>query len=107
MLKARISKNARLSSGDLFVVLNLIDYCTTNLLITTGGEELMPLAASIISEQGMTGLLLYKLSLTFFVVITSKKLFTKSAWSLLNGAFSGIVLWNTIGLAANCLYSLL
>lgn len=89
------------------MVLNLIDYCTTNLLITTGGEELMPLAASIISNQGMGGLLVYKLVLTFLVILASKKFFTASIWSLLNGAFTGVVLWNTMGLAANCFYSLL
>jgi hypothetical protein len=107
MFKAGVIKNRKLSNGDLFAVLNLLDYCTTYLLITTGGEELMPLGASVIEGYGMLGLLFYKLVVTLAVIVCSRRLFTESLWSLLNGAFAGVVVWNNIGLAANCFYSLL
>ncbi len=87
------------------MVLNLIDYCVTNILITTGGEELMPLAASIIEDYGMSGLLFYKLTLTFFVIIASRKFFRDPVWDLLNGVFTGIVLWNTFGIVLGLLFN--
>ena len=98
MPKTRIIKNRKLSNGDLFAVLNLLDYSTTYLLITTGGEELMPLGASVIDGYGMLGLLFYKLVVTLIVIFCSKRLFTESLWSLLNGAFAGVVIWNNVGL---------
>lgn len=98
MSKTRITKSRKLSNGDLFAVLNLLDYSTTYLLITTGGEELMPLGASVIEDYGILGLLFYKLIVTLAVIFCSKRLFTESLWSLLNGAFAGVVIWNNIGL---------
>lgn len=105
MPKARITKNRKLSNGDLFAVLNLLDYSTTYLLITTGGEELMPLGASVIEDYGMLGLLFYKLIVTLVVIFCSKRLFTESLWSLLNGAFAGVVVWNNVGLFLSVFFS--
>lgn len=62
----------------------------------------MPLGASVIEGYGMLGLLFYKLVVTLAVIVCSRRLFTESLWSLLNGAFAGVVMWNNIGLAANC-----
>jgi|TARA_R110000851_G_scaffold201021_1_gene352203 hypothetical protein len=105
MPKTRIIKNRKLSNGDLFAVLNLLDYSTTYLLITTGGEELMPLGASVIDGYGMLGLLFYKLVVTLIVIFCSKRLFTESLWSLLNGAFAGVVIWNNVGLFLSVFFS--
>ena len=87
-----------LSQANFFIVLNLLDYLTTHLLISMDGEELMPLGASVISDYGMPGLLFYKLSVTLAVLIIAKRFrFKDSLWNLLNGAFTGVILWNNLG----------
>jgi hypothetical protein len=87
-----------ISNASLFVVLNLLDYTTTHILISTDGEELMPLGIHVIENYGFPGLLAYKLALTAVVIGVSKLAnFRDSLWNLLNGAFTGVVLWNTLG----------
>ena len=86
----------------LFIMLNIIDFCTTNTLLSMGGEELMPLGLQVIESYGMPGLLLYKLAISLSVIYTLRffKL-RERVWDLLNGAFTGIVMWNNIGIAAS------
>jgi|SaaInlV_150m_DNA_6_1039752.scaffolds.fasta_scaffold15935_2 hypothetical protein len=82
----------------LFIVLNVIDYCTTNSLLFLGGEEVMPLGVAVIESYGMLGLFLYKIAITAAVVIFSKAVvFRDNLWDLLNGVFTGIVFWNNLG----------
>lgn len=65
----------------------------------------MPLGAHMIEAYGMYGLFLYKVAVTSFVVFVLRFLDCReSFWSLLNGAFTGVVLWNTAGLVADCFY---
>ena len=86
----------------LFIVLNIIDYCTTNSLLFLGGEEVMPLGVAVIESYGMLGLFLYKITITAAVVIFSRIIaFRDSLWDLLNGIFAGIVTWNNVGIAAS------
>ncbi len=83
----------------LFVMLNIIDFCTTKTLLSMGGEELMPLGLKVIESHGMPGLLLYKLIVSFSVIYFLRFLKLRNKfWDLLNGAFTGVVLWNTMGI---------
>lgn len=94
-----------ISNAALFVVLNLLDYITTHILISTDGEELMPLGIHVIENYGFPGLLAYKLFLTAAVVGVSKVArFRESLWSLLNGAFTGVILWNTLGIVLSLFF---
>ena len=100
MYKAGVSKKFLISQENFFLILNLLDYLTTHILISGDGEELMPVGFHVIENYGMPGLLAYKLLLTFVILGISKPLkFSESLWSLLNGAFTGVVLWNTLGIA--------
>lgn len=95
-----------LSHQAFFVLLNLLDYLLTHSLISTGGEELMPLGAHMIEAYGMYGLFLYKVVVTSFVVFTLRLLDCReSLWSLLNGTFTGIVIWNTTGIVLDLFFS--
>ena len=100
MCEARIHNWGRgLSHQVFFVVLNLLDYLSTHSLISTGGEELMPLGKLMIDSAGMPGLFLYKIAVTALVLLALDFLKFKDAfWRLLNGAFTGIILWNTLGI---------
>ena len=83
-------------------MLNLIDFCTTNTLLSMGGEELMPLGLKVIEAYGMPGLLFYKIIVSMAVIYLFKTLKIRAnLWDLLNGAFAGIVTWNNAGIAAS------
>jgi len=98
MYKAGVTIKEGISQGNFFIVLNLIDYLTTHILISMDGEELMPVGFHVIESSGMPGLLFYKLSITFAVLIVSNIFkFKDSLWNLLNGAFTGVILWNSLG----------
>ena len=100
MYKTGAITKSRIGYDVFFVILNLIDYITTHTLISMDGEELMPLGFHVIQSYGMVGLLLYKLTITLCVLGLSRTIrFSSSAWDLLNGAFTAIVLWNTLGIA--------
>ena len=59
----------------------------------------MPLGAAVIRDYGLSGLLVYKVSLPVFLLVVSLKIkFSETFWSLLNGAFVGIVTWNSLGI---------
>ena len=99
MHKTGASEKRGISHGNLFVILNLIDYLTTHILISMDGEELMPVGFHVIEAYGMPGLLTYKLLITFAVLGVGKLFkFSDSLWNLLNGAFTGVILWNTLGI---------
>ena len=106
MCKTRVHYWERgLSHQAFFVVLNLLDYLSTHSLMSTGGEELMPLGKLMIDFAGMPGLFLYKIAVTALVLLTLDFLkFKDTFWRLLNGVFTGIILWNTLGIAASCFY---
>lgn len=98
MYKTGVIEKQGISHGNFFIILNLIDYLTTHILISMDGEELMPVGFHVIETYGMPGLLFYKLSITFAVLIASKVFnFSDSLWNLLNGAFTGVILWNSLG----------
>jgi len=91
----------------LFIMLNLIDFSTTNLLLSLGGEEIMPVGVAVITAFGMPGLLLYKLAVTLCVIYLFRILKSRDKlWDLLNGAFAGIVTWNNVGIAASIITEL-
>lgn len=99
MYKTGVSKKFLISHENFFLILNLLDYLTTHILISGDGEELMPVGFHVIENYGMPGLLAYKLLLTFAVLGVSRLFkFSESLWSLLNGAFTGVVLWNSTGI---------
>ena len=100
MSEARVHYWKRgLSHQAFFVLLNLLDYFLTHSLISTGGEELMPLGAHMIEAHGMFGLFMYKVVVTSAVVLTLNFLSCReNFWRLLNGTFTGVVLWNTTGI---------
>ncbi len=106
MYKTGVITRKGISHGNFFIILNLIDYITTHILISMDGEELMPLGFHVIENYGMPGLLFYKLSLTFCVLAIAKAFkFTDSLWSLLNGAFTGVILWNTLGIVLGLFFN--
>ena len=89
----------RLANAGFFLFLNILDYLTTHSLITSGGVEVMPLGAAVIRDYGLTGLFIYKVTLPivlFFFTIRFR--FSQTFWDLLNGAFVGIVTWNSLGI---------
>ncbi len=90
----------------LFVLLNLMDFCTTNLLLSLDGEEVMPISATVIEALGMPGLFSYKV-ITSLAVIYALRLFKAkdSLWDLLNGAFTGVIIWNNVGVFLTALFS--
>ena len=105
MCKAGVSKKFLMSHESFFVILNLLDYLTTHILITGDGEELMPAGAWVIAEAGMPGLLLFKLGLTAALLTIFRRFKpSDSMWSLLNGALTGVILWNTLGVLLGCLH---
>tara|TARA_B100000212_G_scaffold287880_1_gene228792 strand:+ start:3043 stop:3261 length:219 start_codon:yes stop_codon:yes gene_type:complete len=70
------------------------------------GEELMPVGFHVIEDFGLPGLLIYKLSLTFCILGIAKAFkFSDSLWSLLNGAFTGVILWNTLGVVLSLFFN--
>ena len=98
MCKAGVSKKFLIGHESFFVILNLLDYLTTHILIAGDGEELMPIGFHVIENYGMLGLFAYKLLVTFAVLGTGRLFkFSDSLWSLLNGAFTGVILWNSFG----------
>ena len=98
MYKTGVIKKRGISHDNFFVILNLIDYLTTHILISMDGEELMPVGFHVIETYGLPGLLFYKLALTFCVLWTANvSKFSDSLWNLLNGAFTGVILWNSLG----------
>ena len=100
-----LKKQLQLSHGNFFIILNLLDYLTTHVLISLDGQELMPFGAQVIQDYGMPGLLSYKLSLTFLILILGIRLkFSNSLWSVLNGVFTGIVTWNNLGVFLSLLF---
>ena len=87
------------------MILNLLDYLTTHILITGDGEELMPVGAWVIAEAGMPGLLAFKLLLTGSLLLAFRRLKPSAGmWGLLNGALTGVIVWNTMGILSGCLY---
>jgi|SaaInlV_120m_DNA_3_1039746.scaffolds.fasta_scaffold18646_2 hypothetical protein len=107
MCKARIHNWGRsLSHQAFFAVLNLLDYFLTHSLISAGGEELMPLGAHMIEDYGMYGLFIYKVVVTCVVLLILNSLNCKeNFWKLLNGAFTGIILWNNVGIVLGLLFN--
>ena len=89
-----------------FVILNLIDYCTTNLLLSLGGQEVMPVSDYVIQDYGMLGLFVFKLAVTVFVIYGTR-IFSMDdrLWGLLNGAFTAVVLWNNTGIILSAFLS--
>ena len=105
MCKAGVSKKFLMSHENFFVILNLLDYLTTHILIAGDGEELMPAGFYVIENYGMPGLLTYKLLVTFAVLGVGRLFrFSSSLWSLLNGAFTGVILWNTLGIVLSLFF---
>ena len=105
MHKAGVIEKQGISHGNFFVILNLIDYLTTHILISMDGEELMPAGFYVIETYGLPGLLAYKLLLTFGVLGIGRLLkFSDSLWNLLNGAFTGVILWNTLGIVLSLFF---
>ena len=99
MFEAGVRKQLRLSSPALFATLNLLDYITTHILLSLDGQEVMPMGDWVIRNYDMLGLYAYKLITTAAVlVIANAAKFREQLWNLLNGAFTGIVLWNTAGI---------
>ena len=97
MYDPRIFK--QLSNQAFFAVLNSLDYLTTHILITTDGQELMPVGASVIENYGMPGLFLFKTSLTLVIICIGKLArFKDTLWDLLNGALTAVVVWNSLGI---------
>ena len=84
----------------LFIALNLADFCTTACIIRLGGIEVMPVAASFLDTAGIPGLFVHKLFVAAGFGYLCRN-FTKKWWDLLNGLFTGVVMWNTIQL---CLF---
>ncbi len=106
MYKTGVITKRGISHGNFFIILNLIDYITTHTLISMEGEELMPLGFHVIENYGMPGLLFYKLTLTFCVLGISRMFrFSDSLWGLLNGAFTGVILWNTLGIVLGLFFN--
>ena len=106
MYKAGVTEKQGISHGNLFVILNLIDYLTTHILISMDGEELMPVGFHVIEAFGMPGLFAYKLLTTFAVLGVAKLFkFSDSLWNLLNGAFTGVILWNTLGIVLSLFFN--
>ena len=68
----------------LFIALNLADFCTTACIIRLGGVEVF----------------VHKLFVAAGLGYLCRN-FTKKWWDLLNGLFTGVVMWNTIQL---CLF---
>lgn len=99
MYKAGADKPGRdLASAGFFIFLNILDYLTTHLLVSTGGLEIMPIGAAIIRDYGLPGLLVYKSGIPVLLVVASLRVnFSRTFWNLLNGAFTGIVIWNSLG----------
>lgn len=59
----------------------------------------MPVGNAIIENYGLTGLLAFKLSLTFLVILLGKVFrFKDSLWELLNGFLTAVVVWNSTGI---------
>ena len=88
-----------LASAGFFLFLNVLDYLTTHSLILSGGIEVMPVGASVIRDYGLSGLLIYKVTVPALLLITAFKFkFSETFWSLLNGTFVGIVTWNSLGI---------
>ena len=52
-----------------FVAVSSLDVILTWLILALGGSEVNPIAALVIHEWGLTGAILFKYSLTLFVVI--------------------------------------
>ena len=106
MYKAGVTEKQGISHGNFFVILNLIDYLTTHILISMDGEELMPIGFHVIEVYGTPGLFTYKLLLTF-VVLGAARLFkfSGSLWNLLNGAFTGVILWNSLGVFLSIVFN--
>ena len=106
MLKTGAVKKQTLSHAAFFLTLNLLDYLTTHTLISMDGEELMPLGYNVIEAYGMPGLLAYKLFITFVILAISIRFkFQDSLWGLLNGAFTGVVLWNNLGIFSSLFFN--
>ena len=88
-----------LANAGFFLFLNILDYLTTHSLITSGGVEIMPVGAAVIRDYGLHGLFIYKVSLPVFLLAVSSRIkFSETFWNLLNGAFVGIVTWNSLGI---------
>ena len=88
-----------LANAGFFLFLNILDYLTTHSLIMSGGVEVMPIGAVVIRDYGVAGLFIYKVTLPvvlFFFTIRFR--FSQTFWDLLNGAFAGIVAWNSLGI---------
>jgi hypothetical protein len=89
----------QISHQAFFVILNLLDYLTTHTLISTDGQELMPVGSAVIENYGLIGLLVFKLSLTSLVILLGKTFsFKDSLWELLNGFLTAVVVWNSTGI---------
>ena len=84
----------------LFIALNLADFCTTACILSLGGIEVMPVARGFLDEAGIAGLFFHKLFVAAGIGYLCRN-FTKKWWDLLNGLFTGVVMWNTIQL---CLF---
>ena len=88
-----------LTNAGFFLFLNILDYLTTHSLITSGGVDVMPLGAAIIRDYGLIGLFVYKITLPVVLFFFDIKFrFSQTFWDLLNGAFVGIVTWNSLGI---------
>ena len=105
MYKAGVHKHFTMKASGFFVVLNLLDYLTTHILLSLDGQEVMPMGDWVIRNYDMLGLYAYKLVVTAAVLVLASVLkFKDSLWSLLNGTFAGIVLWNTLGIVLSLFF---
>jgi hypothetical protein len=78
----------------LFLLLNLMDFCTTAVIISRGGVELMPIAAGFIEWYGLLGLFLHK-----FVIAAGLGYLCRNqsqrTWEVINWCFALIIAWNS------------
>jgi len=79
----------------LFLLLNLMDFCTTAVIISRGGVELMPIAAGFIEWYGLLGLFLHK----FFIAAGLGYLIRNQSekfWAVVNWCLAVIITWNSV-----------
>ena len=78
----------------LFLLLNLMDFCTTAVIISRGGVELMPIAAGFLEWYGLFGLFLHK-----FVIAAGLGYLCRNqslrTWEVINWCFALIIAWNS------------
>ena len=77
----------------LFTGLNFLDYVSTKMFLTVGGEEMMPVASYILSIAGFTGLLWLKI-ISIVIILIFLNRFSIRMLQILNLVFIIVVLNN-------------